>query len=127
MHVEQIEIIYKEDSENILRVLDVIPISDFENIDLNFLSYEYQSKAPLRALPSSEITRVSDRVPLRALTQEIAGNRLMYGNYVDGHTSNENLNYIAGAGEKFPLQLSNLLKEYPNHTLKQNRNYQKWY
>jgi hypothetical protein len=124
MHVEHIEIIYKEDSENVLRVLDIIPISVFEDINLDVLSYEYQSKAPLRALPSSEITRVSDRVPLRALTQEIAGNRLMYGNYVDGHTSNENLNYIAGAGEKFPLQLSNLLKEYPNHTLKQNRNYQ---
>jgi hypothetical protein len=36
-------------------------------------------------LPQSEIARLYDNVPLKAQAQTIMGNRLMYGNYVDGY------------------------------------------
>ena len=124
MHVEEIDIIYKDDSENVLKVLDTITKSQFENINESFLFYDYQSRAPIRVLPSDEITRVSDKVPLRSLTQEVSGNRVIYGNYVDGHTSNSDLNYQVSTAEKFQLAISDIRKEYQNHTLKQNRTYQ---
>ena len=35
-------------------------------------------------LPNTEIVRLFDNVPLKAQAQTIMGNRLVYGNYVDG-------------------------------------------
>ena len=122
LHVKAIEIIYKDDNEANLRVLDTILPADFVTINDNFLYYNYQSRSPKRTLPQSEITRVSDRVPLKAHSQEVAGNRVIYGNYVDGFTSNDFLNYELAATQK---QIDGeLKKEYQNHTLKQNRSYQ---
>jgi len=137
MHIKEVDIIYKDDSENVLKVVDTIASKDFKNVKSNFIIYNYQSKAPIKTLPSNEITRVSDKVPVKSLTQEISGNRIIYGNYVDNHTSNESLNYEVAAAEKAEL-VNNVIPEYPpawlfnpfiskeyqNHTLKQNRNYQ---
>ncbi len=124
MHIESIEIIYKDDNENVLKVLDTISLDKFESLDASVLSYSYQSRRPSRTLPESEITRVSDRVPIKALTQEITGNRVVYGNYVDGYTSVRTLNYEVAANQKRDIDDDAVRKEYQNHTLKQNRNYQ---
>jgi len=131
MHVKEIDIIYKDDNENVLKVLDTITKESFENVDYPYIIYDYQSRSPIRVLPEDEITRVSDRVPLRALAQEVSGNRVIYGNYTDGHTSNDTLNYEIAAAEKVQITTPesgvinpNIKKEYQNHTLKQNRNYQ---
>ena len=131
MHVKEIDIIYKDDNENVLKVLDTITKESFENVDYPYIIYDYQSRSPIRVLPEDEITRVSDRVPLRALAQEVTGNRVIYGNYTDGHTSNNTLNYEIAAAEKVQITTPesgvinpNIKKEYQNHTLKQNRNYQ---
>ncbi len=131
MHVKEIDIIYKDDNENVLKVLDTITKEGFENVDYPYIIYDYQSRSPIRVLPEDEITRVSDRVPLRALAQEVSGNRVIYGNYTDGHTSNDTLNYEIAAAEKVQITTPesgvinpNIKKEYQNHTLKQNRNYQ---
>ena len=131
MHLSEIDIIYKDDSENVIKVLDTITKEGFESVNSNYIIYEYQSRAPKRVLPEDEITRVSDKVPLKALAQEVSGNRVIYANYVDGHTSNKFLNYqIAAAAKSFiTVPESGVLnpqikKEYQNHTLKQNRTYQ---
>ena len=136
MHIKEVDIIYKNDSENTLKIVDTITSKDFQNVDSNFIIYNYQSKAPIKTLPSNEITRVSDKVPVKSLTQEISGNRIIYGNYIDNHTSNESLNYEVAAAEKAEITSSSpdyppawlfnplISKEYQNHTLKQNRNYQ---
>ena len=131
MHVKEIDIIYKDDNENVLKVLDTITKDVFENVNYPYIIYDYQSRSPIRTLPEDEITRVSDRVPLRALAQEVSGNRVIYGNYTDGHTSNQTLNYQIAAAEKVQITTPesgvinpNVKKEYQNHTLKQNRNYQ---
>jgi hypothetical protein len=122
MHVESIEIIYKDDSENVIKLLDTIEKKDFANLDSDVLSYSYQSRQPIKTLSENEITRVSDRVPIKALAQEVAGNRVIYGNYVDGYTSVRTLNYEVAGSEKSTSGESK--KEYQNHTLKQNRTYQ---
>jgi len=122
LHVKEIEIIYKDDAENSLKVVDTITAESFSNLDFNTLIYTYQSRKPKKTLPSSEITRVSDKVPIRALAQEVTGNRVIYGNYVDGYTAMNTLDYEVSAVEK--PENTSLKKEYPNHTLKQNRSYQ---
>ncbi len=127
MHVDSIEIIYKDDAEDVLKVLDSINATELITINQPFLNYQYQSSLPIKTLEEQELLRVSDKVPLRALTQEVSGNRIIYGNYVDGHTSNATLDYQVASSAKFPTTtpfFSTLKKEYQNHTLKQNRNYQ---
>lgn len=81
--------------------------------------YEYESIKPYKTLPEREVVRVYDEVPIRALAQETAGNRIMYGNFVANHASLDTLDYEIFAAEKGPQETI----EYPNHNLKQNRNY----
>ena len=122
LHVKEIDIIYKDDAGSNLEVVDTLIENDFSDLESNKLTYSYQSRKPKKTLPSNEITRVSDKVPIRALAQEVTGNRVIYGNYVDGYTAMNTLDYEVSAVEK-PEDTS-LKKEYPNHTLKQNRSYQ---
>ena len=127
LHVDSLEIIYKDDAENVLKVVDTIDSSDFVNLNQNLLSYSYQSTVPVKTLPEQELIRVSDKVPLKALAQSVSGNRIIYGNYVDGHSSNLALNYQVASAKKLSVNtptFSTLKKEYQNHTLKQNRTYQ---
>jgi hypothetical protein len=133
LKIKEIDIIYKEADSNAIRVVDTLLLDDFTNVNSNVLKYEYQSRKPWKTLSEEQSTRVNDVVPIRALAQETSGNRIIYGNFIDKHTSPINLNYTIQVNEKPPLPTSgseindkNLFvrKEYQNHTLKQNRTYQ---
>ena len=63
-----------------------------------------------------------DKVPVKALSQEIIGNRVVYGNYVDKHTSPAPLNFSAEIATKKPYY--NNVAQSPYQTLKQSRTYQ---
>jgi hypothetical protein len=67
---------------------------------------------------------VYDKVPVKAFAQETAGNRVIYGNFKDKYTPPLHLNYRVAAGPKSTVKNYNSWAEYPNHSLKQNRNYQ---
>jgi len=121
MGIKAIEIIYKDDNETTLKVLDTITSAEFSNNTTDKIKYTYQSRAPYRVLPESELTRTSDKVPIKAQTQSVTGNRVVYGNYIDKHSSIESLNYQVGVGTKSSIEQ---IKEYYNHTVKQNRTYQ---
>ena len=138
--IKNIEIIYKESNNNNACVLDTIAADSgtnpFNLETSSFYSYDYQSRKPWKTLPEREITRVYDKVPIRALAQESSGNRIIYGNYVDKHTSPNSLTYVVGIDPKpslptgpfdFPKYGNReyyVRKEYQNHTVKQNRTYQ---
>ena len=124
MHVTSIEILYKESDEQSIKVVDDISKEVFSQQAIGELVYKYQSRAPYKVLPSSEITRVSDVVPIRAAAQEVSGNRVIYGNFINRHTSLEKLDYQVGIGEKLNTGANPTAKEYQNHNLKQNRTYQ---
>ena len=48
-------------------------------------TFTYRSQDPFRAIPGSQLTRVYDAVPRLAQSQEIAGGRLVYGNYLQNY------------------------------------------
>ncbi len=130
--IDEIEIIGKESSNLSLQLIDTIPASEITGNN-TFIKYIYESTKPFKTLPSSEISRVFDKVPVKALAQEVSSNRIIYGNYQDKHTSPEGLDYNVTASNKSAFATytgSDVVKnttsivEYPNHTLKQNRNYQ---
>jgi len=43
--------------------------------------YTYNSTKPIQTLPESELLRISDIIPVKAKTQEVSGNRVIYGNF----------------------------------------------
>jgi len=131
LKVTEIDILYKESDKVAIKVVDTIPLTNNVAGDSEYYQYEYGSKAPFKTLPESESTRVFDKVPVKALSQEISSNRVIYGNYQDKHTPPQFLDYILGATEKSAFYTSQYKSEtksseveYPNATLKQNRNYE---
>ena len=81
----------------------------------------------LKTLPSKELIRVYDKIPVRAFSQEVISNRVVYGNFQDKHTPPANLDYQVAVSDKYvkssPFSNKTIV-EYPNSTVKQNRNYQ---
>jgi len=120
-----IDILYKESDARAVKVLDSVDVTatSWPNLGTNIYTYNYQSRKPFKTLPERQTVRVYDRVPVRALSQEVSGNRVIYGNYQSQHTPPNTLNYNVGASAKNTTTFTNWA-EYPNHTLKQNRNYQ---
>ena len=132
--IKSIDILYKESDQTVVKVIDSIDYNEpFLNnnantwtsiTNSNIFTYNYQSRKPFRTLPTNQTIRVYDKVPVKALAQETAGNRIIYGNFKDKYTSPEFLDYIVGVGPKSLANNYDNWVEYPNHSVKQNRNYQ---
>lgn len=120
-----VEILYKESNSLAIKVLDTVSyltIAGSIGASSNIYTYKYQSQKPYKTLSEDQITRVYDKVPTRALAQELSGNRIIYGNFYTTYTPPAYIDYKVGAQPKNQA-FTNFI-EYPNHTLKQNRNYQ---
>tara|TARA_A100001201_G_scaffold34273_2_gene36542 strand:- start:7262 stop:12259 length:4998 start_codon:yes stop_codon:yes gene_type:complete len=132
--VKEIEILYKESDALSTKILENIQVDNtlsafVETIPTGIITtnqwyynFDYKSIKPYRTFPTSEQNRVWDNVPLKALGQEITGNRVIYGNFLQKHTPPNSLDYEVINGNK-DLDYDNYA-QYPNHSVKQNRNYQ---
>mgnify|MGYP004449528801 FL=1 len=133
--VTDIEVLYKESDALSTKILETIPVTStisslVEEIPntitgtgtQSYYNFDYKSIKPYRTLPTREQNRVYDNVPVKALAQEISANRVIYGNFLQGHTPPNNLNYEVFNADKSVAY--NNYAQYPNHSLKQNRNYQ---
>ena len=127
--IKQLDILYKESDKISISVLDTINIEEIKSTAAasSVFKYSYQSRKPIKTLPQSQSTRVYDKTPVKALAQEVSGNRVIYGNYVNKHTAPDHLNYQVAATQKFSDGVNDnnwSYIEYPQHTLKRNRSYQ---
>ena len=123
--IKSIDIIYKESDSIATRIVDTINIdnaeSDITIVDNGaapqdvYYTYSYKSTLPKYTLAEEQITRVYDNVPRLAKAQEVAGNRVIYGNFVEGFDL-PNLDYSVSVSQKYT-------SEYPNHSVKQKRKY----
>ena len=108
LKIQELEILYKESDGLAVKVIDTIPIADVvlnPTIEPSVFAYNYISKKPIKTLPSDAITRVFDKVPVRAFAQEIASNRIVYGNFQNKHTPPASLDYNVGVSQKSPFNL----------------------
>ena len=123
LKVKELQILVKNSDETAVRVIEDVNVSRL-GTSTNY-EYNYLSAKPIKTLPEADLTRVHDKIPIRAMSQEVVGNRVIYGNYLDKHSSPDNLNYdliyldksISGSDSEVSIEL-------PCHTLKQNRTYQ---
>ena len=143
----QIQLLSKESDGLAIKVIDEVNLADFSTTSTSkFYEYSYQSRKPFRVLPERETLRVFDKVPIRAKSQSVVGNRVVYGNFIDKHSPPVNLDYSVNVSEKLESASSddtfipqrnqsvflgaptgyttNSYSSYPTHTVKQNRTYQ---
>ena len=122
--ITELDVLYKESDSNAVKVLETISSQAItaQAPDTNIYVQPYQSQKPYKTLSEEQTVRVFDAVPVRALAQEVSGNRVMYGNYYSTYTAPRSINYNVTVNPKTSYFTSFI--EYPNHTLKQNRNYQ---
>jgi len=91
-------------------------------IDQIYWDYDYKSTKPYKTLTTGQTTRVYDKVPVKALGQELISNRVVYGNIVQRMTPPKSIAYSSGTNNRNTVE--DLYTQYPYHTVKQNRTYQ---
>ena len=135
LKIEEIDILYKESDTLVVRILETIPRTDtrITSNSTNTFTYNYNSNEPKLPVTEEQVVRVFDRVPIRAKTQSVTGNRVVYGNFLNKHTPPEALSYNTEISAKLnsredtsgvPKGVANLLVKHPTASVKQNRTYQ---
>jgi len=80
--VEQIQVLYFDTYKLNVYIVDNYNKDDLSILDDSKYTITFSANKIYTPLESSEVTRLFDNVPLTAKAQEIIGNRLVYGNYV---------------------------------------------
>ena len=76
------DLLFKEANGNVIRVIEKLDKTGGDNVDVTFT---FNNSKIYTLLPTAELLRLYDNVPLLAKAQTLMGNRLMYGNYVEGY------------------------------------------
>ncbi len=79
------DLLYKESTNSVVRVVQKFDKNTDGIADNTTYTYELSGYKIFTVLPDSEILRTYDNVPLLAKAQTLMGNRLIYGNYVEGY------------------------------------------
>ena len=96
--VKEVDLLYKQSTSNVIYVIKRYNKQDLGWVDNEFQMVQFGNSEIYTTLGSDELLRLYDNVPRTAKAQTIKGNRLMYGNYVDGY----DIRY-AEDGAKIPI------------------------
>lgn len=121
--VVEIDILYKESKNTNVYVVDTLKRNEGE---VN--SFEVKSELIGKVVESNQILRPWDNVPRKALAQEIIGNRIVYGNYLQNYNVNGSVDLsttVTSYDHPYALDPTNsLLNKNPIPSLKTIRTYQ---
>ena len=128
--VRGIDILFKEANDSTIKVIEKLDKATLGLPDNNELTFNFSDSKIFTILPSSEILRLYDNVPLLAQAQTLMGNRLMYGNYLEGYDLVDSqgnptqLNYICTLNtdtlSQETLSTSNITTSANTYTLPQS-------
>ena len=125
--IKKIQLLSRVDGDLSVRVVDELDAS-ITTVTDGIINYTYKSFEPFKTLPEDQTTRVFDNVPLRAKSQEMISNRVVYGNFTEKRSLvNTIIDFDADTSTKNNVTSSNddyLYNEYKYHSVKQRRNYQ---
>ncbi len=106
LKIAELDILYKESDALAIKVIETISASELTSgANSSVFEYDYLSKKPYKVLPSSDTTRVYDKVPVRAFAQESSGNRIIYANFQTKHTPPATLDYNVAVDAKADFNL----------------------
>ena len=113
-NVEEVEVLYKGVSSN-----NVYKLESFKVADGALNSFVITTELLGSVIESAQLLRPWDNVPRKAKAQEIIGNRIVYGNYLQNYTLSNSIALVSG--QTNATHSSGLLGE---KSVKSNRTYQ---
>ena len=84
-----IDLLFKQSNNNVIKVIEKIDKAEAGLADNTDYQFSFNNSKIFTVLNEAEILRLYDNVPRFAKAQTIMGNRLMYGNYVEGYDLND--------------------------------------
>ena len=115
--IVSIDILFKDEPSSAIYIVDTIRPNDdtlpgLNNLNwwdwiLNGKDYVIKSETVNNIIPSNQLLRPWDNVPRRALAQEVTGNRIVYGNYV------QNMDLITSDDKKYYADFKVDWAEFP--------------
>ena len=114
--VTAIEILYKGSDSNNIYVIDT-----HETSSGALTTFEITSDLLGPVVESIQLLRPFDAVPRKAKSQEVIGNRIVYGNYLQNYTLNKGLTITSG---QVNTSFANSEKFLGKDSIKSNRTYQ---
>ena len=88
-----LDICFKISDSSIVNIIESYDKQENGWNDNEDKSITFSNRKIYTVLPSSELKRLFDNVPRFAKSQTTMGNRLIYGNYVDGYDIDTDINY----------------------------------
>jgi hypothetical protein len=92
-NVVGVDLCFKLSDSNIVNVIDKYDKHEQGWLDNDTESINFTNQKIYTALTQSELLRLYDNVPRLAKTQTSMGNRIFYGNYVDGYDIDTTIDY----------------------------------
>ena len=83
--VKGIDLLFKEADDSTIKVIEKLDKQELGLSDNASYTFTFTNSKIFTILPDYEILRLYDNVPRLAKSEAIMGNRLVYGNYVDGY------------------------------------------
>ena len=85
-----IDLLFKESANNVIKIIEKLDKTQLGITDNTIYTYSFDNSKIFTILADSELLRLYDNVPRLAKAQTIMGNRLMYGNYIEGYNLEDN-------------------------------------
>ena len=86
-----VDLLFKQSENNIIKVIEKLDKSNLGLVDNTNYTFVFKNSKIFTILSEAELLRLYDNVPRFAKAQTIMGNRLMYGNYIEGYDLVDNL------------------------------------
>lgn len=86
-----IDLLFKKADGNLIRVIEKLDKANLGIGNNENRRYQFTNSKIFTVLSESELLRLYDNVPRFAKAQTIMGNRLMYGNYIEGYDLIDNV------------------------------------
>ncbi len=83
--VIEVQLVFKEANSDTIKIIESFNKKEYGWLDNANQTRAFTNRKIFSVLPDSEIFRTFDNVPQKAKAQTLMGNRLVYGNYVEGY------------------------------------------
>jgi len=83
--VKSVEVVFKETTSNVIKSIELFNKQNLGYADNTNYTLSFNNSKIYTVLNATQLVRMFDNVPLKAQAQTVMGNRLIYGNYVDGY------------------------------------------
>lgn len=79
--VEEIELLMRDTKSKNVSIIESFNKEQLNILNNGLFNYRFANNKVYRVLPSAQLTRMFDNVPLKAKAQEVIDRRIVYGNY----------------------------------------------